>query len=63
MGQESSTPIAENTPPDTLEARTVEAVARFIREGRAQKIVVMVELITSSCLLWGLMVHLDWRRH
>ena len=43
MGQESSTPIDEHVPPETLDARTVEAVAKFINDGRAQKIVVMVE--------------------
>jgi len=42
MGQESSTPIDEHTLPDTLEARTVDAVAKFIKEGRAKNIVVMV---------------------
>ena len=42
MGQESSTPIDENTPPQTLNARSIEAVASYIREGRAKKIVLMV---------------------
>ncbi|KAA6413567.1 MAG: SIR2 family histone deacetylase [Lasallia pustulata] len=41
MGQDASTPVDENTPPETLESRTVESVARFIRDGRAKKIVVM----------------------
>ena len=42
MGQESSTPVDEHTPPESLEARTVEAVAKFIKDGKAKKIVVMV---------------------
>ncbi|KAI9732788.1 MAG: Sir2 histone deacetylase Hst2 [Cirrosporium novae-zelandiae] len=41
MGQEESTPIDESVPPQTLEARTIEAVAKYIKEGRARKIVTM----------------------
>ncbi|KAL9013731.1 MAG: hypothetical protein Q9173_001592 [Seirophora scorigena] len=41
MGQEVSTPISDSTPSRTLSARTVEAVASYIKEGRARKIVVM----------------------
>ncbi|KAL8873642.1 MAG: hypothetical protein Q9174_000920 [Haloplaca sp. 1 TL-2023] len=41
MGQESSTPVDEDTPPQTLYARTLDAVASYIKEGRAKKIVVM----------------------
>lgn len=41
MGQETSTPVCESTPTQALEARTVEAVASYIKEGRARKIVVM----------------------
>ncbi|KAL8689056.1 MAG: hypothetical protein Q9218_005181 [Villophora microphyllina] len=41
MGQESSTPMDESTPPQTLSARTLDAVASYIREGRAKKIVLM----------------------
>ena len=44
MGQESSTPVDENTPPQTLHGRTLDAVASYIKEGRAKKIVVMVSL-------------------
>ncbi|KAI4111982.1 MAG: hypothetical protein LQ345_006627 [Seirophora villosa] len=43
MGQEVSTPISDSTPSRTLSARTVEAVASYIKEGRARKIVVMPE--------------------
>ena len=42
MGQESSSLIDEQTPPQTLKARSVEAVAKLIKDGRAKKIVVMV---------------------
>ncbi|KAL8738761.1 MAG: hypothetical protein Q9181_000516 [Wetmoreana brouardii] len=41
MGQESSTPVDESTPPQTLKTRSVEAVASCIKEGRAKKIVLM----------------------
>ncbi|KAI9835332.1 MAG: hypothetical protein M1819_002476 [Sarea resinae] len=41
MGQEASSPIDESTPSRTLEGRTVDAVAKFIKDGRAKKIVVM----------------------
>ncbi|KAI9701792.1 MAG: Sir2 histone deacetylase Hst2 [Candelina mexicana] len=41
MGQESSTLVDESTPPQTLKSRTVESVARLIKDGRAKKIVVM----------------------
>ncbi|KAL8762391.1 MAG: hypothetical protein Q9184_001605 [Pyrenodesmia sp. 2 TL-2023] len=37
MGQEASTPINETTPPQTLNARTLEAVAAYIKGGRARK--------------------------
>jgi NAD-dependent histone deacetylase SIR2 len=46
MGQEESRIVDENTPPDTLESRTIEAVAKYIKDERAKKIVVMV----SRCL-------------
>lgn len=42
MGQEESHMVDENTPPETLESRTVEAVAKLILNGDAQRIVVMV---------------------
>ncbi|KAL8728145.1 MAG: hypothetical protein Q9166_005595 [cf. Caloplaca sp. 2 TL-2023] len=41
MGQEASTTVDEATSPQTLNARTVEAVASYIKEGRAKKIVLM----------------------
>ena len=44
MGQEASTPIDESIPPKTLRDRSVEAVAKLIREERVSKIVVLVSL-------------------
>ncbi|KAF2676570.1 NAD-dependent deacetylase sirtuin-2 [Lentithecium fluviatile CBS 122367] len=42
MGQDESRMVDENTPPETLESRTVEAVAKYIKDGvRPQRIVVM----------------------
>lgn len=43
MGQESSQPIDDSTPPNTLKDRTLEAVASYINHG-AKRIVVMVGL-------------------
>lgn len=41
MGQENSSPLDEATPPQTLEFRTVDGLAKYIKDGRARKIVVM----------------------
>ena len=41
MGQEQSI-VDENTPTETLDSRTVEAVGKYIKDGQAQRIVVMV---------------------
>jgi hypothetical protein len=51
MGQEESRIVDENTPPETLESRTIEAVAKHIKDGRAKRIVVMVSYHhhTESC--------------
>ncbi|KAL8799607.1 MAG: hypothetical protein Q9182_005758 [Xanthomendoza sp. 2 TL-2023] len=48
MGQESSTLVDESTPPQTLNARTIDAVATYISEARAKKVVLMVSLIMSD---------------
>lgn len=40
MGNEESSPIDESIEPQTLTGRTIEAVAEYIKSGRAQKIVV-----------------------
>jgi NAD-dependent histone deacetylase SIR2 len=42
MGNEESRVVDEDTPPRTLKARTIEALAQYIKDGRAKKIVVMV---------------------
>lgn len=42
MGNESSSPVDEATPPTKLYARNIEAVARYIEERDVKKIVVMV---------------------
>ncbi|KAK3114764.1 Sir2 histone deacetylase Hst2 [Teratosphaeriaceae sp. CCFEE 6253] len=41
MGNEESTPVDENTPPQTLSARTLEGLAEYIKSGKASQIVVM----------------------
>ncbi|KAI1104041.1 NAD-dependent deacetylase sirtuin-2 [Jackrogersella minutella] len=41
MGQETSSLIDPDTPPDTLSERSLRAVAQFIKNGDAKKIVVM----------------------
>ncbi|KAL1961840.1 hypothetical protein VTN77DRAFT_1009 [Rasamsonia byssochlamydoides] len=42
MGNESSTPVDENTPPRVLERRDVESLAKYILEKDVRKIVVMI---------------------
>ena len=42
MGQESSVLIDDDTPPVTLEARTIDAVAEYVHEYPVRKVVVMV---------------------
>ncbi|KAF2028278.1 NAD-dependent histone deacetylase SIR2 [Setomelanomma holmii] len=41
MGNEESTIVGEDTPSQTLTSRTLEALAQYIKDGRAQQIVVM----------------------
>lgn len=48
MGQEQSSPIDDSTPPQTLKERSVESLASYIKEGHAQKVVVMVSFLTSG---------------
>jgi hypothetical protein len=45
MGNEESRVVDADTPPQTLKARTVEALAQYIKDGRAKQIVVMVRHI------------------
>lgn len=42
MGNESSTPVDEHTPPVTLKARTIESVAEYIKKNDVKRIVIMV---------------------
>jgi NAD-dependent histone deacetylase SIR2 len=42
MGNEESRVVDSDTPPQTLKARTVDALAQYIKDGRAKQIVVMV---------------------
>lgn len=45
MGQESSSPVVdESTPTQTLESRTLESVAKMLKEGKFRRIVVMVSM-------------------
>ena len=46
MGQEQSSPVDDNRPSRTLRERSVDAVAQYIKDGRAKKIVVMVSFLT-----------------
>ncbi|KAF2101622.1 NAD-dependent histone deacetylase SIR2 [Rhizodiscina lignyota] len=41
MGQDASSPVDETVPPETLETRTIDGVARYIKDGKAKRIVVM----------------------
>lgn len=42
MGNESSVPIEEDVPSQTLESRTLEGVAKYVKEKKPRRIVVMV---------------------
>ncbi|KAJ5662671.1 NAD-dependent protein deacetylase hst2-1 [Penicillium macrosclerotiorum] len=42
MGNEESTVVGDSTPPSVLEARNIEAVAKYIKQKNVQRIVVMV---------------------
>jgi hypothetical protein len=42
MGNENSTPVDEATPPTTLYARNLDAVARYVKERDVKNVVVMV---------------------
>lgn len=41
MGQEESSMVDESTPPQTLSERSIAAVAEYIKNGNAKRIVVM----------------------
>lgn len=42
MGNEESTMVDDSTAPSVLEARTVEAVAEYIKEHNVKRVVTMV---------------------
>lgn len=42
MGNESSTQVDESTSPTVLEARNIEAVAKYVKQHNVKKVVVMV---------------------
>lgn len=42
MGNESSTEVDEFATPTVLEARNIEAVAKYVRKHNVKKVVVMV---------------------
>lgn len=41
MGNEGSSPVDESTPPNTLAGRTIEALAEYMKSGKAKNVVVM----------------------
>jgi len=43
MGQEQSSPVDDDTQCQRLDDRSVESVAKYIKAGRAKKVVVMVD--------------------
>lgn len=44
MGNESSALVDEGTSPETLETRSIESVAKYIKEKTIRRIVVMVSV-------------------
>lgn len=48
MGQEESRMVDDKTPPETLESRSVEAIAKYIKDGKVKRIVVMVSAIVTG---------------
>ncbi|MCJ1430665.1 Sir2 histone deacetylase Hst2 [Xylographa pallens] len=57
MGQEASSFVDEDVPPQTLDARSVEAVAEFIIDAKVEKIVVMVGYSTFGAGVRALTDH------
>jgi NAD-dependent histone deacetylase SIR2 len=49
MGNEESTMVDPSTKPVTLSARTAEALAKYIKEGKARKIIVLVRQQALHC--------------
>lgn len=48
MGNESSVPVEDDVPPQTLESRTLEGVAKYIKETKVRRIVVMVRQVFKT---------------
>ncbi len=42
MGNESSVPIEDDVPSQTLESRTLDGVAKYIKDKKPRRVVVMV---------------------
>jgi NAD+-dependent protein deacetylase SIR2 len=42
MGNESSIPIEDDAPPQTLDSRTLKGVANYVKDCNVKRIVVMV---------------------
>lgn len=62
MGNEESTLVDPSTRPFTLKQRTTEALAQYIKEGKAKKIVVLVSRVLAQRVIPA-DFHLDWSRH
>ena len=62
MGNESSVPVRDDTVPQTLESRTLEGVAKYIKEKKASKIVVMVRK-SQNMVVAELMISSDRPGH
>lgn len=48
MGQDFSSPFSDAISPERLKQRTVKAVADYIKDGRAKRIVVMARISSLS---------------
>ena len=51
MGNEESTMVDEATPPHILERRSIESVAKYIKEKNVKRIVVMVSIYGTYTVL------------
>ncbi len=75
MGQEQSSLIDEATPPQTLKDRSIESVAKYVKDGKAKQIVVMVSSTSRSlqhepqhnhqgrCLIQAGFIGRGWHQH
>jgi hypothetical protein len=48
MGQRSPSPEDESDPTESLHSRAIEDLAKYIKDGKAKNIVVMVSFIVAS---------------